>query len=69
MKKSMSNKSYLRKIPIEGLISNKWIEFDSAKDAALILNLNRSKVVLVCRELRKSTGGFKFRYKNNETCT
>lgn len=63
IRKSMSSKSHLRKLPIEGLVNGIWVEFLSAKDAAMQLGLNRSKIVIVCKGQRNHTGGYKFRYK------
>jgi group I intron endonuclease len=63
-KKSKSSKSYLRKIVIECLIDNNWIEFPSSKDASVKLGLNRVRIIDVCKGRRNHTGGYKFRYKN-----
>lgn len=65
LKKSKSSKSYLRIKPVECFIDNNWVEFGSAKEASIKLNLNRSKIVMVCNGKRNSTGGYKFRYKIN----
>jgi group I intron endonuclease len=62
-KKSKSSKSYLRKRVIECLVNNDWVEYESAKDAASILGLHRTKIILVCNGKRNHTGGYKFRYK------
>ncbi len=62
-KKSKSSKSYLRKKVIECLVNDDWIEYESARDAASILGLHRTKIILVCNGKRNHTGGYKFRYK------
>lgn len=38
-------------------------EWDSSKEAALVLNLHQSLISTVCRGKQNKTGGFKFKYK------
>jgi len=64
IRKSKGSKSHLRKRPIECLINDEWVVYESARDAAKILNLQRSKIVTVCNGGRNHTGGYKFRYKD-----
>jgi hypothetical protein len=52
----------IRKIKVEAFINNKWVTYDSAKDASELLNISRTKIILVCKGKRLTTGGFKFRY-------
>jgi hypothetical protein len=57
------NDQSIRKIKVEAFVNDEWILYKSAKEAAESLNVNRSKIVLVCNGKRLTTGGFKFRYK------
>lgn len=66
IKKSLNNKSILRKIPVECLIENEWIKYDSAKDASIVLKLQRVRILDVCKGNRKSTGGLFFRYLGSD---
>lgn len=64
LKKSKSNKSYLKKLKVEALINDIWIEYPSIIEASIELGVNRTKIIAVCKGLRNHTGGYKFRYKN-----
>ena len=54
----------LRERKVECLIDEKWISFNSLKEASLFLNVDYKKISLVCQGKRNHTGGYKFRYKN-----
>jgi hypothetical protein len=56
----------IRKIKVEVLINNKWITYDSSKDASGLLSVERSKIVMVCNGKRLTAGGFKFRYQGGD---
>jgi hypothetical protein len=52
-----------KKVAQIDISSNEVIRiFDSASEAARILNLHNSKISSVCRGVRKSTGGYRWEY-------
>jgi hypothetical protein len=65
-RKRKKNDQSIRKKKVEVFLNNSWVTYDSAVDTSDDLNLDRSKVILVCQGKRLTTGGFKFRYKGED---
>lgn len=58
-----SNKAHNKKSVDQYDLANNFIKtWESASEAARILNLQNSKITAVCRGTRKTTGGFKWKY-------
>lgn len=49
-------------VKIEAYIGNKWVKFNSIKEASIVLGIEQRNISAVCRGLRKTAGKIKFRY-------